>query len=199
MNFLAHLFLAGDSPQARVGSILPDLARPRPVVAQLPHTMAQAVYQHRLIDRFTDAHPIVARSKQRIRQRHGHFSAILIDVYYDHFLARDWRLHSDVPLRDFIAGAYADLAGQHAAMPASMAPIIQRMIAQDWLGCYTSVEGMAVCLRRMSHRLSQRLGREVKLEHAVADLCEQGQALGEDFRAFFPQLRAAVASEANLT
>jgi acyl carrier protein phosphodiesterase len=215
MNFLAHLYLAEDSPEALIGSILPDLARPRdlartgqdtdklcgrrlsvppdmPAHPEYPPAMLRAIAQHRAVDAFTDTHPIVYRSKQRLhhRPRMYRYAGILMDVFYDHFLARDWARYSQVPLPRFVARVHEAFRGHTHLMPQAMRYPVERMIAQDWLGSYATESGVEMVLRRMSLRLSQRFEREVKLEPAVADLARHREALSADFQEFFPQLVA---------
>ena len=95
MNYLAHLYLAGNDAEALIGSLMGDFIKGR-VDPDLPPVLRQAILQHRRIDSFTDAHPIVRRSKQRVTNEFRRYAGILIDVFYDHFLAREWSQYSDV-------------------------------------------------------------------------------------------------------
>lgn len=189
MNFLAHLYLSSDEPQALAGSLLPDLSR-GPLPADLPPTVAAACRLHRLIDAFTDTHPIVAQSKQRIRARHGRFSGILIDIFYDHYLARDWHRFSHQPLPVFTRSAYDALLSQSHQLPATMHQPLARMVQQDWLCNYATIEGIRVTLERMSRRFTQRFERPIDLAPASEELRVLDRELSADFHAFFPQLMA---------
>ena len=187
MNFLAHLYLADDTPASMIGNLLPDLVRGRPDPA-LPAEVLRGVRRHRRVDAFTDTHPVFARSRARLRDRHGLFSGILVDVFYDHFLAVNWSRWHEQPLVDFIERAHGALTGHPHLMPPSMRPITRRMAEQDWLGSYASFEGLARTLGQMSRRFEARLERPVRLAPAVDDLRRHYEGLTNDFDEFFPQL-----------
>jgi len=188
MNFLAHLLIADADGPSRVGSILPDLARHRDLSDLDPRVIAAAA-QHRRVDAFTDTHPVTARSKSRILATHGRFSGILVDVFYDHILAASFERYHDQSLSDFVASVYADFQTHESLMPMRMRLPISRMIEQDWLGSYATVEGIAARLTQMSDRLSRRFNREVRLAEAAADLTAQHDDFANDFHEFFPQLK----------
>ena len=193
MNFLAHLYLAEDSPGALIGNLLPDLVRGvGPPSDELdPAVRAGAALHHR-VDVFTDRHAVFRESKGRIRGRHGIFSGIIIDVFYDHFLSVEWSRYHPDPLSGFIEHVYQTFADHAHLMPPPMRPVTERMAAQDWLSSYGSVEGIGLTLARMSRRFRARFDRDVDLGGAVADLEQHYDALGSDFSRFFPQLIAEV-------
>lgn len=187
MNFLAHLYLADPSPAGWVGNLLPDLVRGK-LPRDLHADVAIGVQLHRKVDAFTDTHPLFARSKERLRPRHGIFSGILVDVFYDHYLARDWQQHHHLPLRAYTAEVHHAFRENPHLMPPSVRPILCKMHEQDWLGCYAHIDGIELTLKRMSKRLAQRFDRQITLERAIDDLREHYLDLEEDFRAFFPCL-----------
>lgn len=198
MNFLAHLLIAERSPAAMVGSLMPDLARGR-APADLPAEALAAFHQHRAVDAFTDTHPLFAQSRSRLRERHGRYAGILVDVFYDHFLATDWSRYRDEPLGDFIDRAHEALRSHQHLMPPAMRYPVDKLLEQDWLRSYATVEGIELALRRMSQRLTERFDRPVQLHTAVADLVEHDAALRGDFHAFFPQLLAYAAEFAGMS
>ncbi len=189
MNFLAHLYLADDTPGSLIGNILPDLVRGSD---RLPDRLDQAVRAgadlHRRVDVFTDLHPVFRQSKARIRARHGIFSGILIDVFYDHFLSVHWGDYHPDPLPDFIRHVYRTFARHAHLMPEAMRPISERMAAQDWLTSYGSIDGVELILERMSRRFEARFDRHVDLAAATADLERHREGLRDDFSRFFPDL-----------
>lgn len=191
VNFLAHLYLSESSPASMIGNLLPDLA-PGPTDPALDPGVRAGARNHRRVDAFTDTHPVFARSRSLFRERHGRFSAILTDVFYDHVLARDWSRYDDRPLDGFIDEAHDALTRRPDLMPAKMRVVIGRMVEQGWLRCYATPGGMSRVLGMMSRRFTERLGRPVDLACAVADLPGIGAALTEDFHMFFPQLIAYV-------
>jgi len=199
MNLLAHLHLARPTAESRLGNILPDLVRGR-LPAALPPEVQAGVSNHRRVDAFTDTHPLFSRSRARLRPRHGIFSGLLVDVFYDHFLAARWSAYHALPLPRFIERVYGDLtdpathppplraaAERHdeTFMPARLAALAD----QDWLGHYATLAGIERTLQRMERHLARRTGRAVALSPAVEDLERHYDALGADFAGFFPRLR----------
>ncbi len=174
-----------------IGNLLPDLV-PGPLSPELDPEVLTGALNHKRVDAFTDTHPVFARSRARLRHRHGRYSAILTDMFYDHVLALHWGRYHDQPLGEFIDRAYTALAGHTHLMPDPMAGITGRMIEQDWLGSYATSDGMRSVLKMMSARFSERLGRAVELEHAVDDLRPHGNDFEDDFHEFFPELTTYV-------
>lgn len=168
---------------------MPDLVR-GPLPADAPERIAAACRLHRCIDAFTDTHPLVAQSKNRLRDRHGRYAGILVDIFYDHYLARDWAQYSDQPLADYVAHVYRSLDSAREHIPLNMHQPLDRMIEQNWLECYAHVDGIRLTLQRMSIGLTKRFSRPVDLAIAASELLDQGEALAADFHAFFPQLVA---------
>ena len=187
MNFLAHLYLSDPTPASMIGNLLPDLV-PGPLDPSLPPDVLAGANNHKRVDAFTDTHRVFARSRARLRPRHGRYSAILADMFYDHVLARRWECYHDESLDDFVEKVYTGLAGGTDLMPVVMSKITGRMIRQDWLRSYATAEGMRRVLTMMSARFSARLGRPVELTHAVDDLLDQGEGFEGDFHEFFPEV-----------
>lgn len=196
LNLLSHLLLSGPEPEIRLGNVLGDVVKgPLHGVegasrTDLPAAVLVGVRLHRRIDAFTDAHEIPRRSRGLIAPEWRRFAGILVDVFYDHALSRNWaQLHPGESLPDFLAAAYRqfeemDLSG----LPADFPVIIRRMIQGNWLGSYGSQEGIALTLKRMSRRLR----RPIALETAAAQLPGIYPSLERDFLEFWPALREAV-------
>jgi acyl carrier protein phosphodiesterase len=183
MNYLAHLYLAGNDAEALIGSLMGDFIKGR-VDPDLPPVLRQAILQHRRIDSFTDAHPIVRRSKQRVTNEFRRYAGILIDVFYDHFLAREWSQYSDVSLEAFTDRVY-ELVGRHReTLPPRMQRSMHYMVRYDLLKSYRSVDGIAQALRG----IETRLRRPSRLGDAVVELENTGVGFQRDFSEFFPQL-----------
>lgn len=189
MNFLAHLYLSSPEPDALLGSLMPDLVR-GPLPKELPERIVQACRLHRCVDAFTDTHLIFLRSKNRLREQHGLFAGILVDVFYDYHLARDWARYHPQPLGSFTSHVYRSFEAQRALIPQKMHVALDRMIQQNWLEGYATVPGIRLTLERMSYRFTKRFSRTVELASAVDDLVRLDDALAEDFHAFFPLLIA---------
>lgn len=192
MNFLAHLHLSAGTPASMLGGIAADFVKPADV-RLLPPDVQAGVMLHRQIDAFTDSHPRVRESIRRLPGL-GWLGGIVIDIYYDHLLARDFTRYSAEPLRAFANRAYAALA---PAVPTAgdAAGFLRAMIADDRLVRYGTVEGIADTLARLSDRIARRIPRHaVRLEAAMPELLRQDAELEGDFHAFYPELIAHAAA-----
>lgn len=184
MNYLAHLLVCDGRPASLVGSILGDFSRGVDLNG-LPSGVRQAVELHFRVDAFTDAHPVVLESKRRIQPPHRRFAGVLVDMYYDHFLARHWKQYCEVPLPQFAAGAYSALLEPEIELPERMLRVCRAMAVDDWLGSYSRVEAIDTALQRMAGRIS----RPNHLASGVQPLIEHYEALELDFQHFFPELK----------
>jgi acyl carrier protein phosphodiesterase len=190
MNFLAHLFLSEPIPEARIGNLMGDF-KPGELSPDTPAALWRGLWLHTRIDAYTDAHPVVQQSKHMISSPHQRFAGIVIDVFYDHFLAKDWDHYFTVPLPAFARQVYADLRTHEALLPLSLQQILPDLIGQDWLTSYRTDEGIAHALQRIAWRLS-RLNH---LPDAVDDLRQHRDILQSHFDLFFPDLMRHVARE----
>lgn len=185
MNFLAHLYLGPPEPQALLGSLLGDFVKGRIRDLELPESVRQGIWVHRQVDVFTDAHPLFRQSRARIDPQRRRFAGIMVDMFYDHLLARYWRDFSDEPLDTFTARTYALLLEQRDLIPPAAWPIISRMAEHDWLGSYADLASLHLALDNMGRRLK----RQNALAGGVAELEADYAGFEADFREFLPQAR----------
>ena len=182
MNYLAHLHLGGNAPAQLLGSLYGDFVK-GPLAGRFPADIEHAIAVHRRIDAYTDSHPLVLQAKARFPQARRRTAGILLDLFFDHCLARHWQCYADVPLNQFTERVYRVLDNE-PALPERLAYIAPRMAAQDWLGSYQEFAVLQQGLLGMSRRLS----RPQMLEGAMAELRELYEPLTEDFHAFYPEL-----------
>lgn len=187
MNWLAHLYLSEPNPHSRVGNLLPDLTSAAHL-ASLPESYQQGIRRHRQIDVFTDAHPRVKSCVSRFPKPYRRYGGILTDIYFDHFLARDWSKYSQVPLPEFIAGIYRDIEVCLPELPTEAAHRLQRMRDENWLASYHHIPGITETLRRTSRRFR----RPFDLSGSLPIFQERENAFADDFHAFFPELMMRV-------
>jgi acyl carrier protein phosphodiesterase len=183
MNYLAHLYLSEPTEDAWLGSLLGDFVK-GPLDARYNEAITRAIALHRKIDTFTDAHPVVLRSKARISGERRRYAGIMIDMFYDHFLAKYWPEFHDQPLAAFTARIYSMLGRQHANLPERLQRMAPGMAQKDWLGSYAQVSSIHTALDRMG----QRLTRENRLLNSADELVEHYAGLEADFRAFLPEV-----------
>jgi len=189
MNWLAHLVLSEPSPAFRIGNLLPDILSALEMGA-LGGEFRRGIDCHRAIDRFTDAHPVVRRSIRRIEPPFRRYGGILIDVFYDHYLACGWSDYCEIPLPEFVGAVQASFEAQRGALPLLAYARLQQIKAGGWLASYQDLGGV----RRALEGIGARLRRPCELGRATAQLEIHYEALRQDFREFFPELRAYVAT-----
>lgn len=189
MNYLAHLHLGGDEPAQLLGSLYGDFVK-GPLQGRWPAAIEQGIVLHRRIDVFTDAHPLVKRAKARFPEARRRYAGILVDVFFDHCLARDWQSYADIPLAGFTRQVYRVLS-QEPQLPERLAHIAPYMCAQDWLGSYRDVAVLERVVQGMQRRLSKPQG----LAGGYAELLDCYVGLSQDFVEFYPQLQQFVAQQ----
>jgi acyl carrier protein phosphodiesterase len=183
MNYLAHLHLGGQRPGQLLGSLYGDFVKGR-LQGQFDPEVEAAVALHRRIDVFTDRHPLVDIALGRFTETRRRYAGIVLDVFFDHCLARDWRLYADQPLEQFTADVYRVLSRERQ-LPERLAKIAPHMVANDWLGSYREFAVLEQVLRGISRRLT----RPEELAGAMAELRRLYEPLSEDFSLFYPQLQ----------
>ncbi len=185
MNFLAHLHLSGHDPKVMVGNFIGDFVRGRDMKEQFGEEIAQGVELHRAIDEFTDRHAIVKQSKARLWPTYRHYSAVIVDIFYDHFLAAGWATYSDEPLEAYAQRAYKIIEDHHAILPEQVKYMLPYMTKGNWLVNYAQVEGIQRALTGMSRRATF----ESKMEQSVEDLRRNYVDFESEFKSFFPELK----------
>jgi acyl carrier protein phosphodiesterase len=190
MNWLAHLYLARHSDEAMLGALLGDFAAGASGLERFGRVEHSEILLHRRIDRFTDTHPAVVALRSQFPDGRRRFAGIVLDVYFDHLLARDWASwNAPLPLDDFTARAYAVLRDRHDVLPSRLQAIAPRMANDDWLGGYRERDSVDRAVRRMSQRLSRHGER---LVDGLTDLRRIEASAASAFAAFFPALEAFV-------
>lgn len=187
MNWLAHLLLSEPNVESRLGNLLADIVKGT-ARQELNLHLQRGIACHQVIDRFTDNHIVVQRSKERINSSYRRFAGVLVDIFYDHFLAKNWSQYSHVSLDEFTAEIYQSFRAYQGQIPPIVREIITRVAAEDWLGSYRTVSGVEITLLRISRRLSRRRNRHFSLTPAINELITHYDALEYDFQEFFPQL-----------
>ncbi|TWD49646.1 acyl carrier protein phosphodiesterase [Pseudomonas sp. SJZ131] len=183
MNYLAHLHLGGQRPGQLLGSLYGDFVKGR-LQGHYPPEIEAAIQLHRRIDVFTDRHPLVDIALSRFSVTRRRYAGIVLDVFFDHCLARDWTLYADQPLALFTSDVYRVLSSE-PQLPERLAQIAPHMVANDWLGSYEDFEVLSQVLRGISRRLT----KPEELAGAMQELRVLYEPLSEDFRLFYPQLQ----------
>ena len=183
MNYLAHIHLGGQRPGQLLGSLYGDFVKGR-LQGQFAPEVEAAIQLHRRIDVFTDRHPLVDVALSRFSLTRRRYAGIVLDVFFDHCLARDWALYADRPLEVFTSDVYRALSSE-PQLPDRLARIAPYMVADDWLGSYREFDVLEQVLRGISRRLT----RPEELAGAMQELRALYEPLSEDFSLFYPQLQ----------
>jgi acyl carrier protein phosphodiesterase len=188
MNFLAHAHLSGDDKKILVGNFIGDFIKGRQALNQFEKQIIRGVELHRAIDEFTDNHPVVHQSKDRLRSVYRHYAGVIVDVFYDHYLATHWREYHHQALETFAANTYFIIESFSPVLPAAFNQMLPYMIRGNWLVNYREIDGVHRALAGMA----QRSPYNSKMERASADLRNHYGEFRLEFQKFFPQLKAFV-------
>ena len=183
MNYLAHLYLSEPHEEAWLGSLMGDFVK-GPLDDRYGREITRGIAIHRKIDVFTDAHPVVLRSKSRMSVMRRRYAGIMVDVFYDHFLARHWQDFHDEPLAEFTGRVYRVLQRYQSVLPERLQRMAPMMMQWDWLGSYADIGSIYTALNRMG----QRLKRENRLLNSADELVGNYAQLEADFREFLPDV-----------
>ena len=185
MNFLAHLYLSKNDTNIMIGNFIADHIRGNNYEG-FSKEIQQGIFLHREIDTFTDAHAIVRKSKRRLHERYRHYDGVIIDIFYDYFLAKNWSEYSAIPL-----DVYTDSINQlfneiSAELPVKSQNFIKYMIEYNILFNYQFKDGIERVLKGMNSRTKGKS----KMDLAIEDLRNLEVEFEEDFTLFFKDLIA---------
>lgn len=177
MNFLAHALLAGDTPALIVGGVVGDWVKGS-LPGSLPADLSRGVALHRAIDHYAESHPAFKRSRARISPERRRYAGVLVDVFYDHLLARNWDGIHGQPLAEYCEAVYGLIRERLNDLPESAQPALAMMAREDWLSSYAQIEGIADVLARMSRRVR----RPNPLMHGEQEYLADVDGFAGDFR-----------------
>lgn len=172
-----------------LGNFIADFVKGE-VEGRFPPEVVEGIRHHRRADQFTDSHVIVAASRQLVSGPRRRYAGIIIDMLYDHFLATSWDRYCSTSLDAFIGRIYENLGQHRVPVPHPLPMVIEKMVREDWLRSYRTVEG----IDRAFQRISQRLRHENSLATAIEELEQNEGVLRAHFHAFFPQVMARFGS-----
>ena len=183
MNFLAHIYLSGEDDRITIGNFIADKIHGK-AYKKYPFDIQKGILLHREIDTFTDAHPIVRQSTKRLHINYGHYSSVIVDILYDHFLAKNWKTYSTIPLKDFSVSFYNLLEESYEILPLRIQNLMPFMIADNWLLNYSKIEGV----QRVLDGMNRRTKYKSKMNEATKELKIHYDEFEEEFTLFFDDL-----------
>jgi acyl carrier protein phosphodiesterase len=184
MNFLAHIYLSDNNDFIKIGNFMADGIRGNDYL-NYPDQIKKGIILHRAIDTFTDANEIFRVSKHRLHKRYGHYSGVIVDILYDHFLAKNWTNYSDESLDNFVSRFYKSLEDNYEVLTPKTQRILPIMTAQNWLESYATIQGISKILFQMDSRTKFNS----KMQFAVEELKEFYKDFEHEFTMFFEELR----------
>ncbi|WP_431242234.1 ACP phosphodiesterase [Flavobacterium sp. P21] len=184
MNFLAHIYLSGDNDLIKIGNFMADGIRGKQF-ENFPEDVQKGILLHRFIDTYTDSHDIFRQSTKRLHEKYHHYAGVIVDIVYDHFLAKNWTKYSDENLENFINRFYKSLGDNYSILTEKTQGLMPYMIERNWLLSYRTVEGIHQILTQMDRR-SKNVS---KMQYASEELKEFYIEFEEEFTLFFEDLR----------
>ncbi|HBS88739.1 MAG: hypothetical protein A2W91_19035 [Bacteroidetes bacterium GWF2_38_335] len=183
MNYLAHLYLSGDNDEVQLGNFIGDSVKGCNF-ERFPDMMRKGIILHRQIDSFTDNHKLYRVSSNRFKSHYHKHSGVITDILYDHFLSKNWHLYSEIPVESYIRNIYVLAVYYHNILPERVKKFLPFMITKNWLGTYSTLEGIESIFERMSKRTSL----PAEYEFAMRIINEKYDDLNEEFIIFFDDL-----------
>ncbi|MBW4575209.1 MAG: DUF479 domain-containing protein [Aphanothece sp. CMT-3BRIN-NPC111] len=183
MNYLAHLYLAEDSSDSLLGNFIADFVKGS-AINRYSDEIRKGIELHRKVDAFTDSHPLFKESKKLMSDEHKRYAGITVDIFYDHFLAKNWSKYSTITLKEFTSKVYDVLEINADILPKNLQIGLPKIKLENWLMCYETIQGINLTLKRVSLRLK----RNNNLAAATEDLKANYQKLEYYFKLFFPDL-----------
>jgi acyl carrier protein phosphodiesterase len=183
MNFLAHLFLAGEDEELLIGNFIADSVKGNKYTIY-PGRISKGILMHREIDFFSDNNPVYLQSVHRLQPNYGKYSGIITDMFYDYFLANNWSTFSNISLEDFCINTYKILNKYIDKIPKESLAISTYMSRENWLLSYREKENIRGSLAGMSRRMKYYF----PMDTAVVELEKNAELYNRDFLEFFPLL-----------
>jgi acyl carrier protein phosphodiesterase len=183
LNYLAHAFLSGSDSELLLGNFIADSVKGKQINLYTSE-VAKGIKLHRMIDTYTDTHPIVGQSKARLRPKYRKFAPVIADMFYDHFLAKNFNAYSKESLLPYTLRIYTIIQESFDILPDKMQYIFPYMRQHNWLLGYAEIDGINQALTGMSRRASFESG----METATIELQENYALYAAEFEEFFPDL-----------
>lgn len=185
MNFLAHIYLSGEDSLIKIGNFMADGIRGKQF-KNFPSKIQKGILLHHAIDTFTDTHPIFKQSTKRLYPHYSHYANVITDIFYDHFLAKNWTNYSTIPLSEYTSHFYKSLDDNYTILTEKTHHLMPYMKKENWLLRYADINGIKHILTQMDLRRTKNFS---KMRLATAELVEFYFDFEQEFTLFFGELR----------
>ena len=186
MNFLAHIYLSGEDEGVTIGNFIADGIKGK-AYTKFPPAIQRGILLHRHIDTYTDQHPTVRMSTARLHANYGHYSGVIVDILYDHFLAKNWSNYHSQDLASYVDDFYELLRTNFEILPIRIQRMLPYMMTDNWLLSYATVSGISKILKQMNVRTKGRS----KMNFAVLELEQYYTEFESEFTSFFAELEVS--------
>ena len=183
MNYLAHIYLSGESEEVVLGNFIGDYIKGQKFLDYSPQ-VAKGITLHRQIDTFTDTHPIIRECIVKLRPAFGKYAGIVVDIFLDHFLAVNWHTYSLEKLPSFTKRFHAIILANFFQLPAPVKLFVPFLIQHKRLQSYGSLEGIEKTLQIMAKHTSL----PAQTEFALRILKDDYHFYNSAFNSFFPEI-----------
>jgi len=187
MNYLAHIYLSGDNDHIKIGNFMADGIHGKNF-ERFPPDVQKGIRLHREIDTFTDFHPIFRQSKHRLHEKYGHYSGVIMDIFYDHFLAKNFENYSNVGLSDFAAHFYQLLEVNFEILTPRFQSILPTLQSENWLLLYATLPG----IERILYNMDRRTRLQSKMQFSITELALHYTDFENEFTQFFAEIELFV-------
>ena len=183
MNYLAHSYLAAGSDEFLLGSFMGDFVKGK-IENQYSRAIAQGIIFHRKVDTFADSHVLTVDCRKLFSPYRRRFAGVIVDICYDHFLAKYWDTYASMDLCEFAQHVYKVIQTHSRILPPKLQDVLPRMRQQNWLAKYGTLDGVKITMERISKRVSQNN----PLSGSIEEIIHNYSALESNFSSFFPDL-----------
>ena len=190
MNYLAHIYLSGVNRELKFGNFIADSVAGKQY-KNYSETIQKGILLHRAIDNFTDNHKIFRKHTKMLFKDYRHYSRVIVDLYYDHFLASLWSQYNSQKLEDFTKEFYDQIEEEFELLPDKMKRAFPYMKSQNWLLKYETISGLELILGQMENRTKF----DSNLKKSISNLVENYDVFKNGFVVFFQDLQIFVSSK----
>jgi acyl carrier protein phosphodiesterase len=183
MNYLSHTFLSGNNNKIIVGGLIADAIKGNHIDT-FEKEIVIGIKLHRAIDQFTDTNSIVRSSKERLYYKYHKYAGVIVDMFYDHFLAKNWNEYSATSLEETAHHAYGILLKNYTILPPKIIRILPFMIYYNWFVSYTDIDKLKLHFEGMARRTTFIS----RMEKVTEDLRQDYFLYEKEFKEFFPQV-----------
>jgi len=183
MNYLAHIYLSGNNDLVTIGNFIADGIKGKDF-KKFQKEIQLGILLHREIDTYTDKHKIVRQSTKRLHKKYSHYSGVIVDILYDHFLAKNWKDYNEIPLKDYAEAFYDSLKDHFEILPQRIQKMMPYMITDNWLLSYAYIDGIT----RVLNGMNRRIKNISNMNEAINELEEFYDDFESEFTLFFKDL-----------